>query len=59
MWTVNNEKLIDRMIDLNVDNIITDNVTMAKKCIYTNKTNSDIVSLINNFLIDNITERTK
>lgn len=59
VWTVNNEKLIDRMIDLNVDNIITDNVTMAKKCIYTNKTNSDIVSLINKFLIDNITERTK
>lgn len=59
VWTVNNEKLINRMIDLNVDNIITDNVSMAKKCIYTNKTNSDIVSVVNNFIIDNITERTK
>ena len=47
------------MIDLIVDNIITDNVSMAKKCIYTNKTNSDIVSVVNKFIIDYITERTK
>lgn len=31
------------MIDLNVDNIITDHVTLAKECIYLSKT-SDVIS---------------
>lgn len=42
-WTVNTEESINRMIDLNVDNIITDHVTLAKECIYLSKT-SDVVS---------------
>ncbi len=32
-WTVNSRKNIDRMIDLGVDNIITDNVPLAKQCV--------------------------
>lgn len=42
-WTVNTQQSINRMIDLNVDNIITDNITLAKECIYLSKT-SDVVS---------------
>ena len=42
-WTVNTEENINRMIDLNVDNIITDDITQAKECIYLSKT-SDVVS---------------
>ena len=42
-WTVNTEESINRMIDLNVDNIITDDITLAKECIYLSKT-SDVVS---------------
>ena len=42
-WTVNTEENINRMIDLNVDNIITDDITRAKECIYLSKT-SDVVS---------------
>ncbi|MDE6983036.1 MAG: glycerophosphodiester phosphodiesterase, partial [Lachnospiraceae bacterium] len=42
-WIVNTEESINRMIDLNVDNIITDHVTLAKECIYLSKT-SDVVS---------------
>lgn len=42
-WTVNTEESINRMIELNVDNIITDNVTLAKECIYLSKT-SDVVA---------------
>lgn len=43
MWTVNTEESINRMIDLNVDNIITDDITLAKECIYLSKT-SDVVT---------------
>lgn len=32
-WTVNSRKTINRMIDLGVDNIITDNIPMAKQCV--------------------------
>ena len=42
-WTVNTEESINRMIDLNVDNIITDDITLAKECIYLSKT-SDVVA---------------
>ena len=34
---------INRMIDLKVDNIITDDVTLVKKCIYLSKT-SDVIA---------------
>ncbi len=40
-WTVNTQDNISRMIDLGVDNIITDDVTLAKECIYLSKT-SDV-----------------
>lgn len=39
-WTVNSRKRINRMIDLNVDNIITDRVALAQECIYDSKTSS-------------------
>ncbi len=42
-WTVNTRENIDRMIDLNVDNIITDDVTLAKACIFESRT-GDAVS---------------
>ena len=34
VWTVNTEDRINRMIDLNVDNIITDDIELAKQCVY-------------------------
>ena len=33
-WTVNTRKSINNMIDLGVDNIITDDVDLAKQCVY-------------------------
>ena len=41
-WTVNTEENINKMIRLNVDNIITDDVTLAKECIYSSKTSNVI-----------------
>ena len=45
-WTVNTKESINKMIDLNVDNIITDNVTLAKELIYDSKTSNVIKELI-------------
>ena len=42
-WTVNTEENINRMIALHVDHIITDDVTLAKECIYLSKT-SDLMT---------------
>jgi len=42
-WTVNTYENINKMIDLNVDNIITDDVNLAKELIYESKT-SDLIS---------------
>lgn len=42
-WTVNTTESINKMIDLKVDNIITDDVTLAKKVIYESK-RSDLIS---------------
>ena len=42
VWTVNNRKIINRMIDLNVDNIITDRVSLVQECIYDGKPNDVI-----------------
>ncbi len=39
-WTVNTEESINRMIDLNVDNIITDDTALAKECIFLSKTSN-------------------
>lgn len=41
-WTVNSRKRINRMIDLNVDNIITDRVALAQECIYKSMTSTVI-----------------
>lgn len=49
VWTVNNRKIINRMIDLNVDNIITDRVSLVQECIYDSKTN-DVISQYVKFL---------
>ena len=32
-WTVNTKAGIDRMIERNVDNIITDNISLARQCV--------------------------
>ena len=42
VWTVNNRKIINRMINLNVDNIITDRVALVQECIYESKANDVI-----------------
>ncbi len=42
-WTVNTESSIRKMVELNVDNVITDNVVLAKETIYAEKT-SDLIS---------------
>ena len=36
-WTVNTEDSIYKMIDMNVDNIITDNIELGKKCVSESK----------------------
>ncbi len=45
-WTVNTEESINNMINLGVDNIITDDVTLAKECIFLSKTNNLIAEYI-------------
>ena len=50
-WTVNSKESINNMIDLNVDNIITDDITLAKDTIYSSKTSNVIneyVKLVRN-----------
>ncbi len=42
-WTVNTQASIRKMVELNVDNVITDNVALAKETIYAEKT-SDLIS---------------
>ena len=41
-WTVNTSENINKMININVDNIITDNITLAKNEIFTSKTSNVI-----------------
>ncbi len=45
-WTLNTKENIEKAIDLRVDNIITDDVTLAKETIYKSKTSN----LINDFV---------
>lgn len=45
-WTVNSEYQINQMISMNVDNIITDNVVLARKCIYSSKTSNIVIQFI-------------
>ncbi len=52
-WTVNTKESIDNMIDLNVDNIITDNIDLAKEEIYSSKTSdviNEYIKFVNNLL---------
>lgn len=51
VWTVNSRKTVNRMIDLNVDNIITDRVAMVQECVYEEKTN-DVIRQYVRFLRD-------
>lgn len=39
-WTVNTKESIQEMVDLNVDNIVTDNIELAKDIIYASKTSN-------------------
>lgn len=43
VWTINTEDNIKKMIDLNVDNIITDNIVLAKNTVYESR-NSNLVN---------------
>lgn len=42
VWTVNTEESINKMIDMNVDNIITDNIELGKKLVLESK-NSNLI----------------
>ena len=46
VWTINDEDTLYKMIDLNVDNIITDNVNLAKLAITEQKDINIINELI-------------
>ena len=46
VWTVNTEENIRKMIKLKVDNIITDNIELAKETIYSSRTSN----LINEYI---------
>ena len=52
VWTVNTKDQMEKMIYLNVDNIVTDNVSLAKDTIYSSRTSN----LINEYIrmIENI-----
>ncbi len=50
VWTVNREADIQKMMGLSVDNVITDNVPLAKKCIYKRKTSNIILKFVDRLL---------
>ena len=50
-WTVNTEESINHMIDMNVDNIITDNIELGKELVKKSK-HSDIINEILKLLSD-------
>lgn len=52
VWTVNTEAGINKMIDLKVDNIITDNINLAKKCIYRKKAGGKLVRFFDKLLLN-------
>ncbi len=52
VWTVNTEENIRKMIDLKVDNIITDDIVLAKDIIYSSKTSNVINEYIK--LVENL-----
>lgn len=46
-WTVNTEEGINKMINLNVDNIITDDITLGKKLVAESKNSNLITEIVN------------
>ena len=50
VWTVNTSSSIDQMIQMNVDNIITDNIPLAKERIYTSKSSNIVIKYIDYLL---------
>lgn len=51
-WTVNTEESINKMIDMNVDNIITDNIELGKELVEKSKS-SDLISEFIKYVIHN------
>lgn len=49
-WTVNNETNVQKMIDLGVNNIITDDPVMVRELIYSKSLNENIVDFINRLI---------
>jgi len=49
VWTVNESDSIIKMAELNVDNIITDDIELAKKCIYESKYSNLLVEYLKLF----------
>lgn len=45
-WTVNTRSIMDKMLRLNVDNLITDDITLAKERVFNNKTSDFIQDYI-------------
>ncbi len=48
-WTVNTREGINRMIERNVDNIITDNIELAKQCVYASRYSNLLVEYMKLF----------
>lgn len=46
VWTVNTKETIDKMIELGVDNIITDNISLAKQCVFESRYSDLLVEFI-------------
>ncbi|MCM1082113.1 MAG: glycerophosphodiester phosphodiesterase [Clostridium sp.] len=49
VWTVNTKESITKMAELNVDNIITDDIELARKCIYESRYSNLLVEYIKLF----------
>lgn len=48
-WTVNTKESITKMIELNVDNIITDDIELARQCIYESRYSSLLMEYVKLF----------
>lgn len=48
VWTVNSDSLIEKMLDLNVDSIITDNPYLIESAIYWKK--NGFISQVSDYL---------
>ncbi|NFH68930.1 glycerophosphodiester phosphodiesterase [Clostridium botulinum] len=46
-WTVNTRENMDKMIEMNVDNIVTDNITLAKAAVYESRSGN----LVRNYIL--------